>query len=378
MLDGLQQAALAVGLELHPDKTKIMSNTTRNNGRPRINHVNLGNSKIEILPISESLKYLGRDIGFEDTHHSELNNRIRQAWAKFMKFKQELTSKHYPLKSRIRLFESTVTPTMLYGCQAWTLTQAMEATIQRTQRRMLRMILGARRRTTDTQQLNAPQQKSNSVQANLTSVHDHDDEINVHNTNQLDDQLVKQLNTPQQESCSTQAVSTPVNDLDDDEINVDNITTLDNHSTIHNDNHEQRHNNSLKQNQHEEQYHVQQLDNEDDSDEDIQSNATAGDRNIQPTDNEDDDNELEPWHEWAKRATTQAEMHLQRLNAEFMALTYEHKQDHKETKQHKLVTEALGIEEGDITIEELEFIVKNGENDKHQDQTKYQWNTSRN
>eukprot|EP00973_Karenia_brevis_P030565 4215828-Karenia_brevis.AAC.1 len=35
---------------------------------------------------------------------------------------------------------------MLYGCEAWTLTQNLEARIRRTQRKMLRMILGSGRR----------------------------------------------------------------------------------------------------------------------------------------------------------------------------------------------------------------------------------------
>ena len=60
--------------------------------------------------------------------------------------RHELTSKTYPLKARLKLFNGTITPTILYGCTAWTTTQDMITTLQRTQRRMLRMILGTPRR----------------------------------------------------------------------------------------------------------------------------------------------------------------------------------------------------------------------------------------
>ena len=63
-----------------------------------------------------------------------------------MQHKQELTSKTYSLNSRLKLFEAVITPTVLYGAGAWTLNKQAESILLRTQRRMLRMILGAGRR----------------------------------------------------------------------------------------------------------------------------------------------------------------------------------------------------------------------------------------
>jgi hypothetical protein len=60
--------------------------------------------------------------------------------------KQELTGKHYSINDRLRLFHGTVMPTMLYGCEAWTLTTELEHRIQKTQRQMLRMIVKIPRR----------------------------------------------------------------------------------------------------------------------------------------------------------------------------------------------------------------------------------------
>ena len=65
---------------------------------------------------------LGRQLGFSNPHELEIESRISQAWRKFYKFKQELTGSRYPLADRLRLFHGTVTPTILYGCEAWTMT----------------------------------------------------------------------------------------------------------------------------------------------------------------------------------------------------------------------------------------------------------------
>ena len=46
------------------------------------------------------------------------------------------------------MFDVVVSPTVLYGCEAWSLTKRDELLLQRTQRKMLRMIFGAKRRTT--------------------------------------------------------------------------------------------------------------------------------------------------------------------------------------------------------------------------------------
>ena len=65
-----------------------------------------------------------------------------------MQFKFELTSKYYALSCRLRLFDTVDTPTVLYGMGVMALTKAHGDFLQRSQRRMLRMVLGSRRRPT--------------------------------------------------------------------------------------------------------------------------------------------------------------------------------------------------------------------------------------
>ena len=146
MLESVYIEAQKVGLQLHPEKTKIITSTGRAQGRPQNRSVNIGSMKIEVLPRTSSIKYLGRQITFGALHESELDSRLRSGWAKFTQHKQELTSKVYSLNDRLRFFNSVITPTVLYGAECWTMTKAMDQVLQRTQRRMLRLMLGQGRR----------------------------------------------------------------------------------------------------------------------------------------------------------------------------------------------------------------------------------------
>ena len=71
---------------------------------------------IEILTRNESVKYL---VSFYQQETTEIKCRIRAAWATFHKYRQELTSKNYMLKHRLRLFDATVSPTVCYAAGTW-------------------------------------------------------------------------------------------------------------------------------------------------------------------------------------------------------------------------------------------------------------------
>ena len=126
---------------------KILHNNCHTTARPRLpQQVRINNMTIDVLTPLDNTKYLGRKLSFSDPHRTEIENRIANAWRKFFLLKQELTGSRYCLTDRLRLFHGTVTPTILYGCEAWTLTGELENRLRRTQRQMLRMILHAPRR----------------------------------------------------------------------------------------------------------------------------------------------------------------------------------------------------------------------------------------
>ena len=141
MLTELQEAASTVGLQLHMGKTKIMTNTHQNDA-----HVQIGDDKVEILPPDGCTAYLGRNLSLLNSHDVELEHRLKTAWSKFMCHKHILCNKAYPLHQRLKVFDSTVTNTALYGSGVWAMTEERRIKLKTTQRRMLRWMLGSGRR----------------------------------------------------------------------------------------------------------------------------------------------------------------------------------------------------------------------------------------
>ena len=64
---------------------------------------------------------------------AEIKSRIRAAWATFHKYSQELTSKNYMFKHRLRLFDAAVSPTVCYAAGTWAPNKEHERMIQSTQ-----------------------------------------------------------------------------------------------------------------------------------------------------------------------------------------------------------------------------------------------------
>ena len=108
-----------------------------------------GALNIEILPPDGSVRYLGILLSFNNQLDMEIDHRIRVAWCKFAKYRQELTNKHYDLRNRLKLFDSVITPSFLYCASTWTMTAARESKVTRVQRRMLRMMVRVRRLVLD-------------------------------------------------------------------------------------------------------------------------------------------------------------------------------------------------------------------------------------
>ena len=60
--------------------------------------------------------------------------------------KEMLCNKSYALRDRLRLFEATVTKAALYGSETWVSTVQLRNRLSTTQRKMLRWMMGTKRR----------------------------------------------------------------------------------------------------------------------------------------------------------------------------------------------------------------------------------------
>ena len=116
MLCEFKTSTEAVGLGIHPDKTKILSNQDK----VKAKEITVNNIKIEVLAKGDSARYLGQKITFEEQETQEIKNGLKAAWAAFHKYRQELTSKDYRLCHRLRLFSMVITPTLTYAGGTWT------------------------------------------------------------------------------------------------------------------------------------------------------------------------------------------------------------------------------------------------------------------
>ena len=81
MLTLLREELLRVGLEMHPDKSKIMTNEMMNTYKL----IDIGDMFIEVLDADKQHKYLGRMISLhaEKRTKSELHHRLQVSWMKF-------------------------------------------------------------------------------------------------------------------------------------------------------------------------------------------------------------------------------------------------------------------------------------------------------
>jgi len=134
------------GLQMHPQKTKILSNVPDNRRRSVPTQVTVGPLNIEVVGFKGYTKYLGRRFSFHNAHGLEVEHRISNAWKKFFAYKHVLCNRRFAMSDRLKLFNANVTPSVLYGCESWCLTAELEHKLRKAQRQMLRSIFQAGRR----------------------------------------------------------------------------------------------------------------------------------------------------------------------------------------------------------------------------------------
>ena len=99
---------------------------------------------ISVTLNDDSHKYLGWMLSGDLRHRGRtmLAYRLRVAWAKFSRFRRALVDKHIDIELRLRLFDTVVTPSALYGLTTAPLAKKDEEHLAATQRKMLRLMVG--------------------------------------------------------------------------------------------------------------------------------------------------------------------------------------------------------------------------------------------
>ena len=131
LLDRLESAALSVGLAMNDSKTKFISFNTPEE------ECTLTSSTGNVLEHVEDFIYLGSWIA---TTERDFRVRKAKAWAACHKLKK-IWKSNLRRSLKIRLFVATVESILLYGSEAWTLTESLKKRIDGCYTRMLRMAL---------------------------------------------------------------------------------------------------------------------------------------------------------------------------------------------------------------------------------------------
>uniref|UniRef100_UPI0025DABEF6 hypothetical protein n=1 Tax=Thiolapillus sp. TaxID=2017437 RepID=UPI0025DABEF6 len=133
LVERLDKAFTAYGMEFSAKKTKLMTNNTSG-----INtEIKVNRQKLESVA---RFKYLGLVITGEGSKR-EILSRIAQTTAALSRLKPVWIDKSISLSSKIQLMRSLVTSIFLFACESWTLTAQLQKRIQAMEMRCYHKIL---------------------------------------------------------------------------------------------------------------------------------------------------------------------------------------------------------------------------------------------
>ena len=130
------QKCKQVGLECNVEKTKVMllSRRERIDGT-----VNIGDMEIRCV---ENFKYLGSTITAENLMDKEISERIGCGNRCAFALDKVLKSRNISRKTKFRIYNVIILPTVLYSCETWTLTKERMRKLEVFENSILHRILG--------------------------------------------------------------------------------------------------------------------------------------------------------------------------------------------------------------------------------------------
>ena len=99
--------------------------------------------QIEILNSEHHADYLGTAVRLAAIEDEEVASRISKAWAKYGTFRSEFRDRQVPIELRLKLFDTVITPTILYGSEAWPTKRSSQQKLHATLMKMMRLLIHA-------------------------------------------------------------------------------------------------------------------------------------------------------------------------------------------------------------------------------------------
>ena len=141
MIQELREALGRIGLSLNPEKCAVQSSSSRN----RKKSIDIDGVSYNIVNNSVGFKVLGTLVTLNGNSDAEFAARIAAGWAKFHHLLPLFKKRDANLRKRLRLFDTTVSKTVLWGCESWALTAKQKKFLRTTRRLMLRRFAAPRR-----------------------------------------------------------------------------------------------------------------------------------------------------------------------------------------------------------------------------------------
>lgn len=122
-----------IGLKINLNKSNIMPINPKNAGK-----VEIAGKEIKK---SNEIVYLGSVLENETNCMKDINRRIMRAQITFNQLRETWYTKELSVASKIRIFNSNVKSTLLYGCESWAVNKKQINSLQSFVNRCLRKIL---------------------------------------------------------------------------------------------------------------------------------------------------------------------------------------------------------------------------------------------
>ena len=145
MMYDFKKATEKVGLKIHPDKTKILSNQSNMNSNTK-RYIKVGEMSIEVLTKKRKRETFGPENLVPPTRDTGNQEQDQSSLGDLPQIQTRIDIKKYMLKLRLLLFDATVSPTLCFAAGTWTPSKEHERMIQSTQRKMLRLIIQTNRK----------------------------------------------------------------------------------------------------------------------------------------------------------------------------------------------------------------------------------------
>ena len=121
------------GLRISRTKTEYMPTPHKEE------NIKLGDGPIQTVKV---FKYLGSMFAAEGGSETDVNNRVKVAWAKWREVSGVMCDKKMPIKLKDNIYKTIVKPAMIYGSECWAVKKNDIQKLHTTEMRMLRWARG--------------------------------------------------------------------------------------------------------------------------------------------------------------------------------------------------------------------------------------------